>query len=59
MPNARPTFLTGAWARSQVISDYLTPLDDAYLQTMNRPIAQWTYKLAFVRTPAAAPERSP
>lgn len=36
----------------QVVSDYLTPYDvdeQAYLRAANRPVATYTYKMAFSR----------
>lgn len=38
---------------TQVVSDYLTPYDgeELYFKAMNRPVAQYTYKMAFVRLP--------
>ncbi|GAX77373.1 hypothetical protein CEUSTIGMA_g4819.t1 [Chlamydomonas eustigma] len=41
---------------TQVVSDFLTPFDDEilYLKAMNRPVATYTYKMAFTRPPNSA-----
>ncbi|KAG2437242.1 hypothetical protein HXX76_005905 [Chlamydomonas incerta] len=41
---------------TQVVSDFLTPFDgeQAYLASMNKPYAQYTYRMAFRRAAAAA-----
>jgi hypothetical protein len=38
----------------QVVSDYLTPYDgeQLYLRTMNKPVALYTYRMAFRRAAA-------
>lgn len=39
----------------QVVSDYLTPYDGeaAYLSAQNRPVAVYTYRMAFTRHSSA------